>query len=468
MAETSIILNVLYNFKKLKNMKLRNLLYATMIACAFASCSNDDDPIDNAGGGDGPQLGENEAALVVNMAGVQTKAIPGADKENTINSSKVVVFNGTTADALVEAVGEVNQSGAETKKVTVTPGNKRVLVLANYEGTITEGETTLSELKKVTLSFDNAEDGYLTMNSALYTVSLEGGQVNYLGYVENSVKNKGHYLGNANGSPVYLYHNVAKVVLNSIKVSNSTVESQYPNPQLDIKEVFILHAYEKSKLFTDAAWGTTVVGSSSYLNGNSTGNTYASWVEKLASYTPVFSHLSEGELNSAYYVASLSGCIGFKSKLAGAGNPTDKEKEIGKAFYTYENTTVAGDAPIYTLLVVKGDFSYDGYAVDGKALERKKESDRYYTAAVGITGFKDGYTLPTPGVAGLSSEVRAGNLENGKYAGVIRNLQYNVNMTVKGPGYTTPFGPKGDQDTFLTVNAEVVAFGAVKQDVDFE
>ena len=183
MAETSIILNVLYNFKKLKNMKLRNLLYATMIACAFASCSNDDDPIDNAGGGDGPQLGENEAALVVNMAGVQTKAIPGADKENTINSSKVVVFNGTTADALVEAVGEVNQSGAETKKVTVTPGNKRVLVLANYEGTITEGETTLSELKKVTLSFDNAEDGYLTMNSALYTVSLEGGQVNYLGYV---------------------------------------------------------------------------------------------------------------------------------------------------------------------------------------------------------------------------------------------------------------------------------------------
>lgn len=31
-------------------MKLRNLLYATMIACAFASCSKDDDPIDNGGG----------------------------------------------------------------------------------------------------------------------------------------------------------------------------------------------------------------------------------------------------------------------------------------------------------------------------------------------------------------------------------------------------------------------------------
>ena len=26
-------------------MKLRNLLFGTMIACAFAACSNEDDPI---------------------------------------------------------------------------------------------------------------------------------------------------------------------------------------------------------------------------------------------------------------------------------------------------------------------------------------------------------------------------------------------------------------------------------------
>ena len=133
MAETSIILNVLYNFKKLKNMKLRNLLYATMIACAFASCSNDDDPIDNAGGGDGPQLGENEAALVVNMAGVQTKAAVSVTKENDINSAttQVVVFNGTGDNAKVEKVGLVNEAGSKTNKVTVTPGDKMVVVLAN-------------------------------------------------------------------------------------------------------------------------------------------------------------------------------------------------------------------------------------------------------------------------------------------------------------------------------------------------
>ena len=31
-------------------MKLRNLMYATMIACAFASCSNDDVPTPDQGG----------------------------------------------------------------------------------------------------------------------------------------------------------------------------------------------------------------------------------------------------------------------------------------------------------------------------------------------------------------------------------------------------------------------------------
>ena len=33
-------------------MKLRNLMYATMIACAFASCSNDDVPTPDNGNSD--------------------------------------------------------------------------------------------------------------------------------------------------------------------------------------------------------------------------------------------------------------------------------------------------------------------------------------------------------------------------------------------------------------------------------
>ena len=235
MAETSIILNVLYNFKKLKNMKLRNLLYATMIACAFASCSNDDDPIDNAGGGDGPQLGENEAALVVNMAGVQTKAAVSVTKENDINSAttQVVVFNGTGDNAKVEKVGLVNEAGSKTNKVTVTPGDKMVVVLANYK-TKVQADITYSALKASVIDFANFEgqEGYLTMNSAVYTVTLLPSKTNYLGYVApEEVPATENYLSDTKGKPVYLYHNVAKVVLSNVAVDKSTVETQYPNPR---------------------------------------------------------------------------------------------------------------------------------------------------------------------------------------------------------------------------------------------
>ena len=48
-------------------MKLRNLLFGTMIACVFAACSNEDDPIV---GPDQPQTGENNATLTISVKNV--------------------------------------------------------------------------------------------------------------------------------------------------------------------------------------------------------------------------------------------------------------------------------------------------------------------------------------------------------------------------------------------------------------
>ena len=45
-------------------MKLRNSIIRTMIACAFAACSNEDDPIV---GPDQPQTGENNATLTISV-----------------------------------------------------------------------------------------------------------------------------------------------------------------------------------------------------------------------------------------------------------------------------------------------------------------------------------------------------------------------------------------------------------------
>ena len=455
-------------------MKLRNLLYATMIACAFASCSNDDDPIDN-GGGQGTPVAKDEAVLVVNMAGVQTKAAVNINgtNENVINSSKVVVFNGIGDDAEVEAVGEVNQNEGATNKITLTPGNKMVVVLANYKDNVAL-TTKYSVLKAKIIDFASFEgvDGYLTMNSAVYTVSLAAGKINYLGYkTPETVPATAEYLKDAKEKPVYLYHNVAKVVLNKVEVDESKVESQYPNPQLDVKEVFILHAHKNSNLFTEAAWGSTNI-TGNYLNSIGTKEAYTTWVGKVTADNKVFNYLinaesyaQDGYSTKTYTDLSLGWSTGIANGVIGAGVQlnTTWGTDNQTVFYTYENMDIAS-TEIYTLLVVKGDFSYDGYK-EGVPT-RMKDENRYYSAAVGITGFDKGYSIPG-GVEGLTASLRTPNAGS-NYQGVIRNLQYNVKMTVKGPGYTTPFGPKGGDDTFLLVNAKVVEFGSVDQDVDFE
>ena len=86
---------------------------------------------------------------------------------------------------------------------------------------------------------------------------------------------------------------------------------------------------------------------------------------------------------------------------------------------------------------------------------RITESNRYYSFAIGNTGTVS-EKVPTDFV-GLRAD--------DKIHGVMRNLQYNTTITVTGPGYKTPVGPKYDE-TFLDVKVEVVPFGEVDQDVE--
>lgn len=457
-------------------MKLKNLLFATMFACAFASCSSDDDPVIDNGGGDTP-VAKDEAVLVLNMAGVQTRSdVVNVTDENAINNSTVVVFNGSDeTEAVLEATGKVNQNNDTKEEIRLTPGNKIVLVLANYKDQIS-AETKFSDFLQKEIDFANYEgqNGTLTMNSSVYKVSLASGQKNYLGYATASIPKNGNNVGDEKGTPVYLYHNVAKVILNNVEVDlPKEIKSQYPNPRLDVKEVFILHAHKNSKLFTKEAWGSTDV-TDNYLNSVGTAETYAQWVEKVKDKKEVFKYLVDPKLyaqdgyTTTKYEQPIS--LGWKSNIdtdkneikQGEKLPGKWDKENKTVFYTYENMNI-GDEDIYTLLVVKGDFSYDGYK-DKKAT-RITDYNRYYSVAVGVTGFADGYSIPG-GVPGLDANLRTPNVGS-NYKGVIRNLQYKVGMTVRGPGYDTPVGPDGGNNTFLLVNVKVVDFGNVDQEAEF-
>ena len=78
-------------------MKLRNLLFGTMIACAFVACSNDDDPTPDNGNGGNEPVGT--SLEVFTKSPVASKADPS--NADAINSLTLVVFD---ASDKIEAI----------------------------------------------------------------------------------------------------------------------------------------------------------------------------------------------------------------------------------------------------------------------------------------------------------------------------------------------------------------------------
>ena len=425
-------------------MKLRNLMYATMIACAFASCSNDDVPTPDNGNPDA----EGGTSLTVKFdKAADTKA------SGDITSLSMLVFN---ADGKLEVVGTkattpaVEEGSDAVAHAELTAGVKEVALIANYIVPTTGEQSLIGKTKAevfatLNKTFDSEleVEGTLTMNSKIYTgvvvaaeknnvfgfATAPAGYVNVEGLTDTDLK-----------SPVKLYRNVAKVVLNKIstKMAENSNKPRYSDPQLVLKEIFILQGHKKTNLIGEN-WGqyaTTNVDDewcSAYAHTDE-------WTEKDDLYTLV-ENPTVPENTPSWIKTSITGTV-----------TTLNAYETANSFYVYENT----DLDNRTLLVVKGDFSYKINDTD-----RKIESDRYYTIALG-----ENFQV-SAGESNVASELLAlrgvtGN--DGKYNGLYRNLQYDLTLTVTGPGYQTPGG--GGDPTTLDVQCVVVPFGQVNQDVE--
>lgn len=419
-------------------MKLKNLLFATMFACAFASCSSDDDPvIDNGGGNEAA-----DATFSIKVAEpVATKADVAPDAK--ITSLTVFVYNGQKLETSGSAT---NQDGVlEVREIKVSAGQKSIVVVANT--TVKEEDAgTLTKLYAATKGYSGEVDGTLSMNSKTYVVNIQPGVTNYLGYTKPANDNTNAYLDQ---NPVKLYRNVAKVNLASLKVNTEGATNIYPNAKLKVTNIYILHGAAKTKIVGGAdEWNATAV-TDGWLNG-ATNSDYEKWVgiiqtweEKDPSNNAIKQYLENGYTeNNMLKATDLTAVTNLEDKAAAVNNVCN--------FYTFENLNPDGIDNVHTLLVVEGDFSYGGGEFGNKV-----SSKRYYSVSVGHDFVQDG------------KNGHLGDLER-EDEGVLRNLQYNIDLTVKGPGYTTPFGPKSDEDTFLDVQVEVVAFGFVNQKVDIE
>jgi len=419
----------LLTIKNFLNMKLRNLMYATMIACAFASCSKDDEVIN------GGETADATAKLNVKFEmPTQTKSLPENDdegaSESSVKSLQVYVFK---ADGSYEATfSKTNTNVSENNALTA--GEKKVVVVANADAV--DNPRNINDVYDASVSILNEKNGQLTMNSKTYTITLVAGKTNYLGYTSDE-STTGVYLipteGDLLGKAVKLYRNVAKIVLTGVTLAPN---DQYKQAQLTINKVYILHGNPTSKLVGGSdAWNSTysALGNNDNWFIGSTVSDYAKWVEKMSNITD--SHVKQNYVDkydhSDYYNSSIDP-ITLTTKSANHNNVD--------AFYAYENLNTTSR----TLLVVEGVFSYGNQPVTDFPT-------RYYSVAVGDPNQNLGtLTKPDGGIERIND-------------GILRNVQYNVSLTVKGPGYETPFGPDQSSNTNLNVKVEVVPFGTVNQ-----
>lgn len=467
-------------------MKLRNFIYATMVACAFASCSEDEIP----GQGENEEV-KGEAALSVNLADIVTKANAN-DSEATIKSLTAYIFTGNTLDTKVDISDLTNR---EEKDIAIQMGPKKVFVLANQTPDIATYDA-ISSLDNLELANEGKDEAGFTMNSQVFEFTASANTHYYLGYTDKEVSDatvpsgwdkqnvtieEKMVSGTKTKVPVQLYRNVAKIHLNNIKAD---LDDRFgENAKVVVTDVFMLHG-KKNSLPLPAQvdeWGSTEVTGDNlaWLNGaqngeatNTAWGTYQFWVnimteENVTKFKEFFNPLTGLENYDAYRVTPEAEVeLGDNTTTTFADN----------WFYAYEyahepiTTTDNGDGnsdPVKTytannkttMLVVAAKIVYEDEtetAAEGEdGTTTPDYTVRYYPVSVGIDGLSGDALQKT-----ILNEVTRNKI------GVLRNMQYNISLTIKGAGYETPFGPGDAKEAILDIKCEVVPFGEVDQSVE--
>lgn len=442
-------------------MKLRNLLFGTMIACAFVACSNDDDPIDNGGGNENPT---GKTLLQVKPNAITTKA--------TAAGKDFWVY-------VIDANGNIVGEGKANEQFELTDpraeGNVEIIVLKNMPASMGTPANKADLFKEITFSNAEESDATNSQNTAVYKVTIMRGAINKLGY--DNVPTLGvNYLDNS-GEAIPAFRNVAMIDLGVIKIENNVIQGQqvkYANPRLKVKEAFILNARNSSYMASQTVltrWATTENANGVYCNGVDYDD-YSKWVneavgENQGMYIDKIDETNYKTLIANNWNTSNRCYNGYRRGLYNEVNkelvnpvidlsdvPTSSKwvPSYSATFWTYENTNLENP----TLLVVKGDFSYDqaaGTVDNPDAVKQVTMENRYYTIKVGENlSAGDGLNFPDFGISSVADIV-----------GIRRNIAYRVELTVKGPGSKNPLFPGEDEKTYMNASVKLVGYGNVEQ-----
>lgn len=390
-------------------MKLRNFMYATMIACAFASCSKDD-VIEN---GTDPVKGD--ASLTVTASAASTKAVVATENqpETTINDLTIFLVNDQDV-----VVGKQYLDNATTLTATfdgLAIGQKLHCVgFANFGKEITEAEATNAIILNTAANLG-------ATNLPMHGVSNE---------VTISSNNA------TNVATLTLIRDLARVELTKLSLSmSSTYQDKYKGGEFSLKfKQASINSAAESVSFTSGLTktrSTTYTAAQAFIGGLGTDWAWkkgegeeAVNVKNTAEKAAFTTYLTNGtgsESVAEYVINTTTG-------LVDAGLPT-------LVYYVLPNANVAVQP---TVLTLKGQFTVANGETENQT-NINKNVESFYNIEIGNTG-----------------EISGGNYTKG--SGIVANKSYKIQVIVSGEG-----GDVAGSKPVLTVNTVVADWDEVTQ-----
>lgn len=463
--------------KKYIMMKWQNNFFFIFIVCTLFSCSTDNEPIDQV-----LPIQENASLVLavkdkgqnssssLRVGGITTKS---GTENSDVKSLTVAIFNAGAFDgnaiarnAMVYCITDdanvLEENTAETKEMKVQAGKVDIIVVANVGSAQERLEKAKDEDEFLSILAKGLEDetleNGLTMSSELFKeYEIIENEINYFGYGVSTgpLSLDGYESGfeiKGNG-PVDLVRDVASISLKSVTLSN---KGNYTSKSFVLKEVFVASAKSLSSIASTARWGE--IEKSFSIENKTDYQKY--WVGQ--NFTGDQASMDEGSYKSGLQTAKdilLKRTLETENATLNLGGSwsadavgTTVPSPVGHQFYVYENTkgerlatdVVAGKGN-YTLLVVKGDYTYKA-----KGGEEITDADRYYTVIVND---------PTMENTKYDDTV-------GKHSYVKRNCKYEINLTILGPGSELPYDPMISTNLSTSVKVEPWNVKNIHEDVE--
>lgn len=449
-------------------MKLKNYFLYMLAAGAMIACSDDIDGPNNKEIEPNATLSLAIESNLVSKAGVAINNNVDPER-NVIKDITVAVFDdgaygGTYTNNLnpLKAVGTITLAeDAPVKEVTdieIVGGKLKVLVLVNVQDKLsaadkakltTNSNVTLDAVMKMQTDLDDESANYLTMSSAVISVTTLENYLNCLGYTADQITGKSPHAINdlemidsrglststeVTEKGVKVYRTPSRVQLNSIILS--TEETDFGTAiSLKIDSVFVVNVKQYSNVASANAWGFVESTTNQWYDGAFASNVF-----------PGTGVLKQHGVAGATNYENLLEDAPAKLRTLTSDYKTFYPKFY---FYIYENGVLQNEVEAvdnhtgdYTLLVIRGDYTY----YPKNSTVPRTEYDKYYPVVVNKgTNNYDGVTA---------------------HEYVKRNVKYYINLTITGPGYDEPFTP--NKNACLAADVKVLDWNVVLMDPELD